>query len=112
MSERRTGGRIHDKELLSISASQDKKRPIDPTDVAAASSALAGLNSEKASRLLAQYGENAIQERRASMLRKFLLYFWGPIPWKIEITALRSSTMRHWENFPIIVVMLLNADEG
>jgi Cation transporter/ATPase, N-terminus len=68
-----SGGRIHDKELLYRGASQDDKSPIDPTDVAVASSAPAGLSGEEAGHLLAQYGENAIQERRVSMLRKFLL---------------------------------------
>ena len=40
-------------------------------------------------------------------------YFWGPIPWMIEIAALLSAAVQHWADFAIIVVMLLlNAGVG
>jgi len=33
--------------------------------------------------------------------------FWGPIPWMIEIAALLSALVQKWEDFIIIMVMLL-----
>ncbi len=34
-------------------------------------------------------------------------FFWGPIPWMIEIAAILSAAVRHWPDFAIIMVMLL-----
>jgi len=74
---------------------------------------LIGLTSEEARARLAQYGANAIREERVSLWRKFLGYFWGPIPWMIEIAAVLSSVTRRWDDLAIIVVMLLiNAGVG
>jgi len=72
-----------------------------------------GLGAAEAARRLAQYGPNAIEEKRARPFMKFLSFFWGPIPWMIEIAAVLSAAARHWEDFAIIVVMLLiNAGVG
>ncbi|SME96611.1 H+-transporting ATPase [Tistlia consotensis] len=74
---------------------------------------LTGLTTEQARRLLEQHGENTIHEERVSPLRKLLGYFWGPIPWMIEIAAILSGAVQRWEDFAIIVVMLLlNAGVG
>ncbi len=74
---------------------------------------LNGLSSDEAKRLLAQYGENAIREERVSPLRKFLTYFWGPIPWMIEAAAILSGVTQRWDDLAIIIVMLLiNAGVG
>jgi H+-transporting ATPase len=69
--------------------------------------ALTGLSSVEAQRRLAQYGENTIREERISPLRKFLTYFWGPIPWMIEIAAVLSAVTGRWDDFGVIIVMLL-----
>ena len=72
-----------------------------------------GLSAAEAAKRLAQYGENALQEKHVSPLLKLLAYFWGPIPWMIEIAAVLSGVVRHWADFVIIVVMLLlNAGVG
>jgi H+-transporting ATPase len=72
-----------------------------------------GLSSDDAGQRLAQYGPNAIAEKRVSPLQKFLSYFWGPVPWMIEAAALLSIMVRHWADFAIIVTMLLlNAAVG
>jgi H+-transporting ATPase len=74
---------------------------------------LTGLTSDEAQARLAQFGENAIREERVSALRKFLGYFWGPIPWMIEIAALLSGVTRRWDDLAVIIVMLLiNAGVG
>jgi len=72
-----------------------------------------GLSSAEAERRLAQYGPNALEEKHVSVLRRLVRFFWGPIPWMIEIAAVLSGAVRHWADFTIIVVMLLlNAGVG
>ena len=65
-----------------------------------------GLWSDEAARRLTDLGSNEIVETRESPLRKFLSYFWGPIPWMIEAAAVLSALARAWPNFLIILVML------
>ena len=54
-----------------------------------------GLSGEEANRRLAQFGPNALVEHRVIPLIKFLGYFWGPIPWMIEIAAILSAVVQH-----------------
>ena len=72
-----------------------------------------GLSSDEAARRLERYGTNALTEERESPLLKFLGFFWGPIPWMIEVAAVLSAGLQRWDDFAIIVVMLLlNAGVG
>jgi H+-transporting ATPase len=72
-----------------------------------------GLSEAEAALRLQRHGPNAIEEQHYNPLTRFLTYFWGPIPWMIEIAAVLSALARHWEDFSIIVVMLLvNAGVG
>ncbi|HEB95984.1 MAG TPA: hypothetical protein ENI96_06085, partial [Sedimenticola thiotaurini] len=66
-----------------------------------------GLSSAEAASRLQQYGPNALREEHVSALRRLLGYFWGPIPWMIEIAALLSAVLRHWADFWIIVALLI-----
>jgi H+-transporting ATPase len=56
---------------------------------------------------LAQFGPNALEEKKANPILKFLSYFWGPIPWMIEVAAVLSIVVRHWADFVIISILLL-----
>jgi len=77
------------------------------------SSSKTGLSSEEAKKRLVQYGHNEIAENKINPLVKFLSYFWGPIPWMIEVAAALSAIIRHWEDFWVIFAMLLiNAAVG
>ena len=72
-----------------------------------------GLTQDEASRRLQQYGPNALQEIHLSAVARFLGFFWGPIPWMIEVAAILSAAVRHWDDFTIIAIMLaLNAGVG
>ncbi len=72
-----------------------------------------GLTQAEADTRLQQYGENALAEHQVSPLERLLRFFWGPIPWMIEVAAVLSAIVRHWDDFTIIVVMLLvNAAVG
>ena len=72
-----------------------------------------GLTQEEAASRLKKDGPNAIEEKRISPLKRLLTFLWGPIPWMIEIAAVLSAVVRHWEDFIIIFFMLaLNAVVG
>ena len=66
-----------------------------------------GLTQAEATKRLTQYGPNEIEEKKANLVLKFLSYFWGPIPWMIEIAVILSGVVRHWPDFFIILVLLL-----
>jgi H+-transporting ATPase len=66
-----------------------------------------GLTDEEAQKRLAQYGPNEIEEQKENPLLKLLSYFWGPIPWMIEVAAVLSGLLRHWPDFFIILVLLV-----
>ena len=53
------------------------------------------------------------EEKKTNALLKFLGYFWGPIPWMIEVAVVLSAVVRHWPDFFIILVLLVaNATIG
>ncbi len=66
-----------------------------------------GLTQAEAEKRLTQYGPNEIEEKKTNELLKFLSYFWGPIPWMIEVAVVLSAADRHWPDFGIILVLLL-----
>ena len=66
-----------------------------------------GLTQAEAQKRLTQYGPNEIQEKKTNELLKFLSYFWGPIPWMIEVAVILSAVAQHWPDFGIILVLLL-----
>lgn len=74
--------------------------PLPDTDL------LAGLSSGEAKSRLEQVGPNALEEKRRSTLLELLSYFWGPIPWMIEVAALLSVVTRDWGDVTIILILL------
>jgi H+-transporting ATPase len=66
-----------------------------------------GLSSSEAEKRLQQYGPNEIQEKKANPLKKFLGYFWGPIPWMIEAAVIMSAIIQRWPDFGIIFTLLM-----
>lgn len=75
--------------------------PMD--DLAAAvDSSPKGLSKDEAQKRLAKVGPNALAEKQENPLLKFLSYFWGPIPWMIEIAVILSAVVGHWADFGII----------
>ncbi len=66
-----------------------------------------GLSQAEAAKRLAQYGPNEIAEHKTNRLLKFLSYFWGPIPWMIEVAVILSGAVGHWPDFFIILLLLL-----
>jgi len=67
-----------------------------------------GLTAAEAAKRLTQYGPNEIEEKKTNPFLKFLTYFWGPIPWMIEIAVILSAVVRHWPDFFIILLLLFS----
>ncbi|WP_085587487.1 plasma-membrane proton-efflux P-type ATPase [Thalassospira sp. MCCC 1A01428] len=79
----------------------------NPTDIQT------GLATADAQNRLASDGPNVIAEQTQNVWWKLLSYFWGPIPWMIEVAAILSAAVQHWADFAIILIMLLlNAGVG
>jgi hypothetical protein len=66
-----------------------------------------GLTSAEAAKRLARFGPNEIEEREEPLWHQLFRRFWGPIPWLIEIAAVLSALVQKWDDFIIILVMLL-----
>lgn len=66
-----------------------------------------GISSDDSKARLQRYGDNEIFPGEQNNLRKFLSYFWGPIPWVIEFALILSLLIQHWPEFSIILLLLL-----
>ncbi len=72
-----------------------------------------GLTDTSVKDRIKEYGYNEITEKKVNPIVKFFSYFWGPIPWMIEVAAILSAVISHWEDFWIIfALLLLNAVVG
>jgi H+-transporting ATPase len=89
---------LNEKEAASIPESELKKRH-GVSD--------AGLSEEEAKKRQVQSGYNELPEARINPILKFLLYFWGPIPWMIEAAAVLSVVVKDWQDFGIILTLLV-----
>ena len=76
-------------------------------------SSRSGLTAAEASRRLAETGPNEIPEEHRSLLAELVSFFWGPIPWMIEVALILSAVLRHWADTVIVGVLLVfNAGVG
>lgn len=66
-----------------------------------------GLSSADAKERLKSCGLNQIEEKKGSLILKIFHYFWGPIPWMIEVAAILSLVVHHFVDFYIILTLLL-----
>ena len=90
-----------------------KAKPPQATDEQAMALLLAELSPEnflqvEAQDLLAEYDQVELPKQRiVHPLFVFLSFFWGPIPWLIESSAILSAAARRWEVSGIILILLL-----
>jgi magnesium-transporting ATPase (P-type) len=68
---------------------------------------LKGLTGREVEELHEKFGFNDIPEEKRHPLLKFFGYFWGPLPWIIEVAAVLSAFIGHWEDFSVIVLLLI-----
>ncbi len=66
-----------------------------------------GLTTQQAQALRREHGPNEIPEKEESFFARLFRRFWGPIPWMIEIAAILSAALGKWEDFTIILILLL-----
>jgi H+-transporting ATPase len=65
-----------------------------------------GLTGDEAAKRLAKDGPNELPVKKTNSFLKLLSYFWGPIPWMIEVAVILSGVVEHWPDFFIILVLL------
>jgi H+-transporting ATPase len=68
---------------------------------------LKGLSSTQVLERRGRFGSNEILEQEESLWHRIFRRFWGPIPWMIEAAAFLSAIVQKWEDFAIIMTMLL-----
>lgn len=66
-----------------------------------------GLSSAEAQKRLAQYGPNALEAKEETFMHKLIHAFMGPIEYMIEAAAVISAIIGHWDDFIIILVLLI-----
>jgi H+-transporting ATPase len=72
-----------------------------------------GLSSPEAKKRLQEYGPNEIEDKKVNPIIKFLKYFWGPMPWLIEVAIILSAIIQHLADLVIIsALLILNAVVG
>lgn len=83
------------------------EQPVTETLNEFATQAEQGLSKAEVRKRIEQYGYNELKEQEETIWQRIFRRFWGPIPWMIEIAALLSALVQKWEDFAIILVMLL-----
>ena len=53
------------------------------------------------------YGANALEEKEESFTHKLVHAFMGPIEYMIEAAAIISAIIGHWDDFIIIMLLLI-----
>ncbi len=87
--------------------STDDYQALDVNDVLKKlNTSSSGLSSSEAQNRIKLYGYNEIREKEVNPVRKFLLYFYGPMPIAIEVAAVVSAIISHWDDFTLIMVLL------
>ena len=72
-----------------------------------------GLTTEEAKERLKKYGENILEIKKESIWLRLFSFFWGPIPWMIEIAAILSAYLERWPDLIMILSLLfINAILG
>jgi H+-transporting ATPase len=72
-----------------------------------------GLSDSEVRKRFEIFGYNEIVERRKNLFLEFLLRYWGPMPWLLELAMGLSFILRHYlEGIIIFVLLTVNAIIG
>ncbi|MEW6002645.1 MAG: HAD-IC family P-type ATPase, partial [Nitrospirota bacterium] len=72
-----------------------------------------GLTESEAGKRLRIFGYNEIIEKKKNPFLEFLLRYWGPMPWLLELAMALSFILRHYfEGIIIFVLLTVNAVIG
>lgn len=66
-----------------------------------------GLTSAEAQKRLAEFGPNAVEEKKQHTWLLFLHKFWAPVPWMLEVTLVLEGILGKWPEAIIIALLLL-----
>ncbi len=83
------------------------RQPVEQTLAELKTDVAHGLSSPEAAERLRRYGPNEIEDKEEPLWHRIFRRFWGPIPWMIEVAAILSALVHKWEDFTIIMIMLL-----
>jgi len=65
-----------------------------------------GLTTPEARRRLGIFGFNEVVEKKRSPVVEFLLRYWGPMPWLLELAIVLSLVLKHYLEAGIIFALL------
>ncbi|MCG3109939.1 Copper-exporting P-type ATPase B [Metallosphaera sp. J1] len=68
---------------------------------------LDGLTSEEAKSRLLKFGPNEVKEKRRSPVIEFLMKFWAPVPWMLEVTVILTFLLQKFLDMYIILFLLI-----
>ncbi|MBO3768766.1 MAG: plasma-membrane proton-efflux P-type ATPase [Thermoproteota archaeon] len=72
-----------------------------------------GLSDSEAKKRLEVFGYNEVVEKKRNPIVDFLLRFWGPMPWLLELAAVLSFLLEHYlEGTLIFILLTVNAIIG
>ena len=66
-----------------------------------------GLSSAEAAERLDKFGPNALPEKRRHPLLAFLVKFWGPVPWMLEVAVILELVLHKTPEAIIIAALLI-----
>ena len=102
-----------------IKGSGASRRTVDYKDISVEESfkllqtTASGLSESEASRRLDVFGANEVVARKRNPLVIFLLRFWGPMPWLLELAIVLASILKHFLEASIIAALIfINAIIG
>jgi H+-transporting ATPase len=99
-------------ELTSRSTS-DYKSLSEEESLQRLETSLNGLSGSEAAKRLGVFGYNAIAEKKKNPVLEFLLRYWGPMPWLLELAMGLSFVLHHiLEGIIIFVLLTVNAVIG
>jgi H+-transporting ATPase len=83
-----------------------KPMPVEET-LRLLATTLDGLSESEGRRRLQLFGRNEVVTKKRNPLIEFLLRFWGPMPWLLELAILLSYLLKHYLEATIIAVLVV-----
>jgi H+-transporting ATPase len=94
------------------STSEYKKIPLEKT-LKSLETSTDGLSESEARNRLETFGYNELTEKKRNPFLEFLLRYWGPMPWLLELAMGLSFVLKHYlEGIIILVLLTVNAVIG
>src|SRR4030043_2189612 len=99
-------------DLKATSTTEYKKITLEET-LGLLKTSTEGLTESEAKKRIELFGYNEIAEKRKNLFLEFLLRYWGPMPWLLELAMGLSFVLRHYfEGIIIFVLLAINAIIG